>query len=340
MAPSGETRRLGVHSCSCVHLCPVCWARRRIQERAEIVYAGELWLAAGSGLATATLTVPHRAGEPLSVVSARLDSYADVFRKREGRQELRDLFGVEGVMRAVETTHGWVNGWHPHQHLLLWLTEPWDEPMQAGLREWWRRKREKWRKRHAPDSEPAYDDRFVNAPSVTPADLPKVGGHITKGPSRTTLDRYYEAEDLENWELADYLGGFVPEPLKRPRPSGPGMPQPGMPGPGPSMNRHLAAFEFGALAAAGDLRARALWDEYVEHVGGSHWLRWPIGFRERFGLGPAGKLAALEGDIVARLPGRIRPEPRKGGLVLERGSGGAGLGVGGGGVSGSTGGRG
>lgn len=318
MAPTGETRRLGVHSCTCVHLCPVCWARRRIQERAEIVFAGGLWLAAGAGLATASLTVPHEVGEPLATVTARVDSLADYLRAGRARAELRDLFGVEAILRASEVTHSWRSGWHPHQHLLLWLREPWDEPMQAGVREWWRRQREKWRKRRAPEAQPERDPRFVDDPNVELADLGRLGGHITKGPSRTTLDRYYDAEDSGNFELADYLGDFVPEPLKRPRPVSPGGPAgPGGPSiPGPGARKTLAPFELGALAAAGDVPALRLFAEYEQATANTQWIRWPNGWRSRFGFGTAGRVPALEGEIVASVPSGLNR--RNEGPVLER----------------------
>lgn len=286
MAPTGETRRLGIHSCCCVWVCPVCWARRRYQERAEISFAAGMWLAGGGGLATVTLTVPHAKGEPLAEVLERLDDFASTLRSGAGRVALKG-FGVEEVLRATEITSG-VNGWHPHQHWLMWLREPWDEPTVAGVREWW----EKWRRRHweRKRKEPYYDPNkdpygpWGNPPSdkprrdwlpdvqtVEPHNVEPVSNHITKGPSHDTYERWAKAKAEGREDEANYLQQF------------------------------LSPFELGEAGADGDEEAVDLWREYETATAGMHWLRWPRGgFRDRFGMGPAGKEPALEGAEVAR----------------------------------------
>lgn len=282
MAPTGETRRHGIHSCTCVWVCPVCWSRRRIQERAEIAYAGGLWFAAGAGLATGVLTVPHHAGEPLEAVLGRLEDHVAGLRSGAARERLAG-FGVDGILRATEITHG-LNGWHPHIHLLFWLREPWDEPARAGMIEWWRtwRRRHWEKKRHSPLYKPEHDPYLPDVQTVQPADLDREAGHITKGASRSTEARYYRARVEGDDELAAYLAPFM----------------------------------FGEQAADGDPQAMDLWAEYETATARRHWLTWPrAGFRERFGLGPAGREPALEGEVVAVLPGANR----RGDLVVGRG---------------------
>jgi hypothetical protein len=177
------------------------------------------------------------------------------------------------------------HGWHPHQHQLLWLARPLTPETEAGLREWWEgwRRRHWERKRNLPYYRPETDpfgpygvpggkkpkrDLLPDVRHVEPANIEPVATHITKGPSTTTEDRYYQALRDGNLALAQYL----------------------------------APFAIGLQAAEEqdvDGEAQALWTEYEEATLGMHWARWPRGgFRDRFGFGPAGKTAALEGERV------------------------------------------
>jgi len=276
-----------------VQLCPVCWSRRRIQERGEIVFAGGLWLASGAGLASHAVTVPHSRWEPLETVTDRLEAFARSMRVGYGWRQLQEL-GVVGILRANEVTWSAKNGWHPHQHWLLWTDGP---PECARIGEWFRKWRDRWRRKHweKQREEPYYvpeHDPYINDPSnIEPADLNRIGGHTTKGPSRSTIERYYKArrdgeEDLE---------------------------------------RYLAPFVLGDLAADGDVQALAAWREYEQTVAGSQWLRWPNGFRARFGFGEAGKQPALEGELVAVVKQGTNPRDEylsgRGGLDLRGVSG-------------------
>jgi hypothetical protein len=40
-------------------------------------------------------------------------------RKRKEWLALEAEYGLQGFVRALEVTHGWDNGWHPHNHILL-----------------------------------------------------------------------------------------------------------------------------------------------------------------------------------------------------------------------------
>lgn len=261
MAPTGETRRRGFHSCGSVWLCPVCWSTRRIQERAEIRWAGEQWFVAGGGMARWTLTTPHGAGEPLDEVWSRVDVESRWL--RADRRPLRDDFGVEHLIRATEVTYGG-NGWHPHEHWLLFTRTPWAEPERAGL---WRWIRDRWRKRdtvnpHSPLYKP---EKVPQDPStITPAELDGVAGHLTKGGSRSTEERYWKAKETGNDDLAAYL----------------------------------APFALGEEAAGGDQVALARWREYEQTTRGRQWLRWSNGSRARFGLGQAGRSVPLDGETI------------------------------------------
>jgi hypothetical protein len=260
MAPTGETRRHGFHLCSSWWVCPVCWSTRRRFERGAIVWAGEQWFAAGGGLGRITVTVPHQTGEALADVWARVDDESRGLRAGRARATLRADFGVEHIIRAVEITHG-LHGWHPHEHWLVFTRTPWDQPTRAGLWRWWRERRRTRTNPKVPWREPLPEYRPQDPQSVEPADLGTVAGHMTKGGSSTTEDRYYQALHNGNQELAQYLAPFV----------------------------------FGEEAAGGDPAALALWTEYEETTHGRHAVVWSNGARDRFGISPE---PALVGDTI------------------------------------------
>jgi hypothetical protein len=117
-------------------------------------------------------------------------------------------------------------------------------------------------RRSSPGWTPEY--RPQDPQRVEPADLGQTAGHITKGGSSTTEDRYWAAKEAGNEELAAYLAPFV----------------------------------FGEQAAGGDPVALGLWREYETTTRGRTWLRWSNGLRSGLGLGPAGKQPALEGETI------------------------------------------
>jgi hypothetical protein len=93
---------------------------------------------AGGSALLATYTVPHTRDESLSVVLARL---ADTWR-RYAKHAWRDVLGAHyvGNVRALEVTYG-VNGWHPHYHVLIYVSAglPYLTPISVVLSERWSR---------------------------------------------------------------------------------------------------------------------------------------------------------------------------------------------------------
>lgn len=118
----------GLETCGSVWACPVCAAKIAEGRRAEVAELMRRHLDAGGGAYMAAFTIPHhvfqRAGELREAVTGnwrKLTSGAPW-------QRLRARYGLVGIVRALEVTHG-TNGWHPHLHCLF-LTEkplnPWD----------------------------------------------------------------------------------------------------------------------------------------------------------------------------------------------------------------------
>lgn len=113
----------GVATCGSVWACPVCSAKilHTRQEDVRAAVAAHLAdPALGRQLAMATLTIRHRAGDPLQTLwNAVSKAWAAVTSGKVWQAE-RDRYGLAGWLRVVEVTEG-RNGWHVHVHALLFL---------------------------------------------------------------------------------------------------------------------------------------------------------------------------------------------------------------------------
>lgn len=109
---------VGLQRCASPSSCPVCAlviATRRAEDLRRVVGAHEK---RGGVTCMITSTIRHGAGKRLRTLRRGLVRAFGLFRRRRGVARL--LEGVEWC-RAMEVMHGWLNGWHPHLHLLLLL---------------------------------------------------------------------------------------------------------------------------------------------------------------------------------------------------------------------------
>lgn len=136
----GRAGFAGVWRCGSVWACPCCSATVRAARAAELERLAVAWIQAGHGLAMATLTVRHWSKARLR---PQLDGVATSWRKLQAGKwwgSFKEAFGMAGVTRAVEITHG-ENGWHSHLHVLIWTDKPMDretaEQMEGNLYAKW-----------------------------------------------------------------------------------------------------------------------------------------------------------------------------------------------------------
>ena len=118
-APESVAFFRGLQHCGSPWSCPVCAARIAERRRQEVQRAIDAALARGNGVNLVTLTFPHRLPQRLTEL---LDAMSQATRRlRSGRRftELKRRFGVFGEVRAKEVTWSGLNGWHPHQHVLV-----------------------------------------------------------------------------------------------------------------------------------------------------------------------------------------------------------------------------
>ncbi|MFN8111474.1 MAG: protein rep [Thermoleophilia bacterium] len=120
----GPLHWAGLVTCGSVSACPCCSAKIRAGRAEEIRRGLEVHTGRGGGALFVTLTLPHTRAQGLVEV---WDTLANALRRvlsGTHRRVLRERFGVVGLIRATEVTHG-QHGWHPHVHLLVLVDEPW-----------------------------------------------------------------------------------------------------------------------------------------------------------------------------------------------------------------------
>lgn len=104
--------------CSRVWHCPVCAAKISEERRKELSKAAHSWT---GGLALVTYTLSHSNQVKLPMVLEQvLTAYRD-FKAGRFFKELTEFYGWNGSVKSLEITHG-KNGWHPHIHELVFLT--------------------------------------------------------------------------------------------------------------------------------------------------------------------------------------------------------------------------
>ena len=135
---SGRTERRasmsGVQRCQSPWVCPVCSPLLRTHRADEIELGAKNWQEQGGGLALLTLTIRHSTRD--SLIDLR-QGLTKCFSRLQGSRRWRRMkaeFGLRGMMRALDLTHGSAAGWHPHLHVLLVLDASLTEAQLAGLR--------------------------------------------------------------------------------------------------------------------------------------------------------------------------------------------------------------
>jgi len=127
-----------LYRCGDFWRCPSCRVTLGIRRARQIETALRAHVDAGGSALLATYTVPHTRDEALPVVLSRL---AGTWR-RYAMGVWRDVVGrfYVGNVRALEVVHG-VNGWHPHYHVLVFVSPglPYLTPVCVALSERWSR---------------------------------------------------------------------------------------------------------------------------------------------------------------------------------------------------------
>lgn len=124
---TGRLRWNGSVMCGSVWSCPKCSAIIAAVRCEEIKSAVKIVKKAGGVIVMETRTIPHAAGDALSLLLDRLAVARDYMRtSRPARVvvEMMMMKGYVGDIRGLEITAGLPNGWHPHEHAAMAFSRP------------------------------------------------------------------------------------------------------------------------------------------------------------------------------------------------------------------------
>lgn len=114
----------GLQCCKSVWLCPVCAAKISERRRIELAEGLNAWLQFTTGerrrTMLVTFTLAHERSDDLSVVFGALKRARELLVGGRAAMGFKADYGVVGMVRALELTHG-LNGWHPHLHVLMFM---------------------------------------------------------------------------------------------------------------------------------------------------------------------------------------------------------------------------
>lgn len=119
---NGVTRKAtltNVFRCDSIWVCPVCSQRILAKRGKEIEQALQMIEYKGGSVFMLTLTHSHQSGEALK---PKLKLLGKALTRFFGDRTMQALFakcGLVGHIKALEFTHSFNNGWHPHNHILM-----------------------------------------------------------------------------------------------------------------------------------------------------------------------------------------------------------------------------
>lgn len=126
---NGRAFYKGVEVCGSVWMCPPCAAKVSERRRAELVHATTQHLdrCGQDSLMFVTLTFPHHQHDNLEDLLHKLSKATAYFYRHRDYKNLKKNLEKLGYVRALETTHGYANGWHPHIHEIWFFGENQDK---------------------------------------------------------------------------------------------------------------------------------------------------------------------------------------------------------------------
>jgi len=229
--------------CSRIWHCPVCAQKISEERRKELSRATLAWT---GGLALITFTASHHNGVSLKTILDKVLAAHRDFKSGRVFVEMSEYFGWNGSVKSLEITHG-KNGWHPHLHELVFLTNVLSDDMnksletQSGMR--WRHSLKKI-------------DAFASVErgvTVKTADT-DVSDYVSK---------FGETRVKKQWSFAHEL---TKQTVKKGRYDG------------ETPTQLLYDYMLGNKGAG------KLWVEYAETVKGKHQLVWSRGMRQMLKL--------------------------------------------------------
>lgn len=117
---SGKSASLsGVQTCGSVWACPVCSARIAMQRGKEIGYVIDEMIKTGHIPLMMTNTASHKKDTHLPTFIKKFSQAWRMFTQSRKWRKLKASLGIKHSIKAIEATHTSANGFHHHQHGIL-----------------------------------------------------------------------------------------------------------------------------------------------------------------------------------------------------------------------------
>ncbi len=267
---------VGLETCGSVWVCPVCSARIMMRRGLELAAGIDWWMTtAGGRLLFPTLTARHHAGHSLpDVLDAVIHGWNRVASGRAWQRDSEAL-GLLGSTRALEILHNQRNGWHPHNHVLMFVGGHVDQVAAAkferGMVERWSRALER--------------KGFDSLPVGQRVEL------ITKETAGSALARYLVKSPEGKRTKGEALGYEMTAAQSKS---------------GRSVGR--TQWQLAASAVGGDSADRLRWNNFEQATFRKRQLNWSRGLREALRLGAeqsdediAAEVVGTEADTVGSI---------------------------------------
>jgi hypothetical protein len=111
----------GVQTCGSIWACPICAKRIATQRGKEISQIIDYMAEAGNVAIMVSNTARHTANDSLKAFKTKFKAAHRMFVQSKRWRDLKEKFGIVHSIKAVEGTWGLENGWHYHQHSILFL---------------------------------------------------------------------------------------------------------------------------------------------------------------------------------------------------------------------------
>lgn len=116
----GESSRMhGVTTCKSVWACPVCSAKICAVRQSELSTGMKNWVEQGGYVFLMTLTFPHEREMRLTETLPKFTKAKAYFKNCKTYKRILSKGQRKGSVTSLEVTLGEANGWHPHQHDLV-----------------------------------------------------------------------------------------------------------------------------------------------------------------------------------------------------------------------------
>jgi hypothetical protein len=244
----GKSFYTGVVQCGNVYTCPVCAAKIQERRRQEISQAFDYAYNINKKVVMVTFTFPHQNNQALKDLLARQSEAFKKFRSGNVWTKKKNKVGFTGLIRSLETTHGAINGWHPHTHE-AWIV---NQGVNAeNFREWIARR---WFKvcqssGLLPDGFHKFDKFMEHSVQIT--DWCSNSEYLAK------------MDDSRHWGADSELAKSNVKQAK---------------------GKGCHPFEFLARSSTGDKKARALFLEYAQAMKGKAQIFWSRGLKSKVGV--------------------------------------------------------